>query len=162
LFDRRVRLAANYAIDRQAINEAEILGLSNVTGTTTPRDFDFVLPREPYPYAPARAKQLLKEAGYPNGFDAGEITPNPPFYPFAEATANFLTAVGIKIKVRTVERGLLHLLAREKAASPHPGGQRCLRQRRDADRSLCGDQRELCLRRLCRHRRVIRPTVGRA
>lgn len=112
--DRRVRLAANYAIDRQAINEAETLGLSKLTGTTMPRDFDFVLPREPYPYDPVRAKQLLKEAGYPNGFDAGEITPNPPFYPFAEATANFLSAVGIKLKMRTMERAAFFTSWREK------------------------------------------------
>jgi len=112
--DRRVRLAANYAIDRQAINEAETLGLSKITGTTIPRDFDFVLPRETYAYDPARAKQLLKEAGYPNGFDAGEITPNPPFYAFAEATANFLSAVGIKVKVRTLERAAFFTSWREK------------------------------------------------
>jgi peptide/nickel transport system substrate-binding protein len=112
--DRRVRLAANHAIDKQAINEAETLGLSKITGTTIPRDFDFVLPLEAYAYDPARAKQLLKEAGYANGFDAGEITPNPPFYAFAEATANFLTAVGIKVKVRTMERAAFFTSWREK------------------------------------------------
>jgi peptide/nickel transport system substrate-binding protein len=112
--DRRVRLAANYAIDRQAINEAETLGLSKITGTTIPRDFDFVLPREAHPYDPARARQLLVEAGYPNGFDAGEITPNPPFYAYAEGVANFLTAVGIKVKVRTMERAAFFTSWREK------------------------------------------------
>jgi peptide/nickel transport system substrate-binding protein len=112
--DRRVRLAANYAIDRQAINEAETLGLSKVTGTTIPRDFDFVVPREPYPYNPARAKQLLTEAGYPNGFDAGDLTPNPPFYAFAESTANFLTAVGIKVRVHSMERAAFFTSWREK------------------------------------------------
>src|SRR4030095_16549676 len=75
---------------------------------------DFVLSREPHPYDPARAKQLLKEAGYPNGFDAGEITPNPPFYPFAEATANFLAAVGIRVKMRTMERAAFFTSWREK------------------------------------------------
>jgi peptide/nickel transport system substrate-binding protein len=112
--DRRVRLAANYAIDRQAINEAETLGLSKITGTTIPRDFDFMLPREAHPYDPTRARQLLKEAGYPNGFDAGEITPNPPFYAYAEGVANFLTAVGIKVKVRTMERAAFFTSWREK------------------------------------------------
>lgn len=112
--DRRVRLAANYAIDRQAINEAETLGLSKITGTTLPRDFEFTLPREAHPYDPARAKQLLKEAGYPNGFDAGEITPNPPFYAYAEGVANFLTAVGIKLRMRTMERAAFFTSWREK------------------------------------------------
>jgi peptide/nickel transport system substrate-binding protein len=51
----------------------------------------------------------------PTWFDpAGEITPNPPFYPFAEATANFLTAVGIKVKVRTMERAAFFTSWREK------------------------------------------------
>ncbi len=77
-YDRRVRLAANYAIDRQAINEAETLGFSKLTGSIIPHRFLYALPMEPYPYDPAKARQLLKEAGYPNGFDAGDITPVPP------------------------------------------------------------------------------------
>src|SRR4029453_479822 len=39
--DRRVRLAANYAIDRKSLNEAEYLGLSKVTATIIPRKFEF-------------------------------------------------------------------------------------------------------------------------
>lgn len=112
--DRRVRLAANYAIDKQAINEAETLGLSKLTGSIIPREFDFMLPLEPYPYDPQKARQLLKEAGYANGFDAGDITPNPPFYAFAEGVATFLGAVGIKVKVRAVERAAFFTSWREK------------------------------------------------
>jgi peptide/nickel transport system substrate-binding protein len=112
--DRRVRLAANHAIDKQAMNEAETLGLSKITGTIIPRDFDFTLPLEAYPYDPNKARQLLKEAGYANGFDAGEITPNPPFSAFAEAVANFLAAVGIKVRVRNVERAAFFTAWREK------------------------------------------------
>src|SRR5437870_9796746 len=66
--DRRVRLAANYALDRRSLNEAETLGASRLTGNIVPRTFDFFLPIEPYPYDLAKAKQLLAEAGYPNGF----------------------------------------------------------------------------------------------
>src|SRR5690242_20093507 len=69
--DRRVRLAANHAIDRQALSEAETLGASRVTGSLIPAKFEYALEVEPYSYNPARAKQLLAEAGYPNGFDAG-------------------------------------------------------------------------------------------
>ena len=51
-----------------------------------------------------RAKQLLVEAGYPNGFDGGDLTPNPPYNSMAEAVAGYLGAVGIRTRVRTMER----------------------------------------------------------
>src|SRR5262249_37924111 len=77
--DRPVRMAASHAIDRQALNQAETLGLSRPTGSLVPRDFEFALPIEPTPYDPKRARQLLAEAGYPNGFDGGELAPFPPY-----------------------------------------------------------------------------------
>ncbi|MGH8064682.1 MAG: ABC transporter substrate-binding protein [Candidatus Entotheonellia bacterium] len=102
--DPRVRLAANYALDREALNEAERLGASPPAGSIIPRTFDFALPIEPYPYDPARAKRLLAEAGYPNGFDAGDLTPHSPYFSLGEAVANYLGAVGIKVRLRTMER----------------------------------------------------------
>src|ERR671930_941516 len=102
--DKRVRLAANYALDRQALSEAERLGASPPAGSIIPETYDFALPFEPYPYDPAKAKRLLAEAGYPNGFDAVELTPNPPYFSLGEAVGNYLAAVGIKTKLRTMER----------------------------------------------------------
>ena len=102
--DKRVRLAANYAIDRAALSEAETLGASPPTGDIVPRTFEFALPIEPYPYDPAKAKQLLAEAGYPNGFDAGELHQIPPYFSMGEAIINYLGAVGIKLKLRPMER----------------------------------------------------------
>src|SRR5438093_12468887 len=66
--DRRVRLAANYAIDRQAINQAETLGFSRMTYSMIPSHFEFFWQPPVIPYDRARTKQLLTEAGYPNGF----------------------------------------------------------------------------------------------
>jgi len=102
--DRRVRLAANLALDKQAINQAERLGFSRLTGSIIPSVMDYALRLDPYPYDPAQARRLLAEAGYPNGFDAGDLTPNPPFTTFGESVTNYLAAVGIRTRVRTMER----------------------------------------------------------
>src|SRR5437867_2965532 len=60
--DKRVRLAANLAIDRNTLNEAATLGLSKITGSIVPSSFDFYWPAPPYPHDPARARRLLAEA----------------------------------------------------------------------------------------------------
>ena len=105
--DQRVRLAASLAVDRKAINEAEALGFAGLTGSVVPRHMEFALPIEPHPYDPKRAKQLLAEAGYPNGFDGGDLTPNPPYFSMAEAVTTYLAAVGIRTRVRTMERAAM-------------------------------------------------------
>jgi peptide/nickel transport system substrate-binding protein len=112
--DRRVRLAASLAIDRQALNQAETLGLSRPTGSIVPRDFDFALAADAPPHDPKHARQLLAEAGYPNGFDAGAITPFPPYNSMGEAIAGWLQAVGIRTRMRTMERGAFMTAWREK------------------------------------------------
>jgi peptide/nickel transport system substrate-binding protein len=112
--DRRVRLAANLAIDKQALIEVERLGLGRPTGSIIPSTLDFSLPLEPYPHDPAQAKRLLAEAGYPNGFEAGDLTPIPPFFTLGEAVANDLAAVGIRAKLRTMERAAFLSAWREK------------------------------------------------
>src|SRR4029450_13748875 len=105
--DKRVRLAANLAINRQDINEAETLGYSGLTGGIVPRKLAFALPLEPYSYDPKRAKELLKEAGYPNGFDAGECSTENVYAPVVEALVNDLGVVGIRAKVRAIERAAM-------------------------------------------------------
>src|ERR1043166_1573654 len=102
--DRRVRLAANLAVDKHAINEAERQGLSRLTGSIIPSVMEFALKIEPFGYDPTHAKRLLADAGYPNGFDAGDVTPLPPFTTMGETVANDLAAVGIRSRVRNMER----------------------------------------------------------
>jgi peptide/nickel transport system substrate-binding protein len=102
--DRRVRLAANHAIDRQPINEAITLGFSRISWSIIPQSFDFFWQPPPYPYDPAKAKQLLAEAGYPKGFDAGDLWCDAATATMSEAVGGYLQAAGIKVKVRPVER----------------------------------------------------------
>ncbi len=112
--DRRVRLAVNLAVDKRAINQAERMGFSRLTGSIIPSVMDFALRVEPHPYDPTHARRLLAEAGYPNGFDAGDFTPVPPFTSFGESVANYLTAVGIRTRVRSMERATFFTAWREK------------------------------------------------
>ncbi|HEY7496790.1 MAG TPA: ABC transporter substrate-binding protein, partial [Candidatus Tectomicrobia bacterium] len=92
--DKRVRLAANHAINRQALNEAETLGYSKLLGGIIPPTYDFALPLEPYAYDPKKAKALLKEAGYPQGFDAGEFSCDAVYAGVISGVVNDLGAIG--------------------------------------------------------------------
>jgi peptide/nickel transport system substrate-binding protein len=102
--DQRVRTAASLAIDRRALNQAEQLGFGGLTGSVVPRGLEFALAIDPDPYDPARARRLLAEAGFPRGVDAGDFTIAPPYDGAGEAIANYLAAVGIRLKIRTMER----------------------------------------------------------
>jgi len=112
--DRRVRLAANHAIDRNAINQAENLGFAKITNSIVPASFDFYWQPPLHPYDPAQAKKLLADAGYPNGFDAGDFYVDAAFTNVAEASANFLQAAGIRARLRPLERPAFFKLFGEK------------------------------------------------
>ena len=102
--DRRVRLAVNHAIDRQAINQAENLGFAKITNSFVPMSFDFYWQPPAYAYDPAKARQLLAEAGYPNGFDVGDLFCDAAFTNVAEAAGNYLQTVGLRARIRPLER----------------------------------------------------------
>ena len=102
--DKRVRLAANHAINRQAVNEALTLGFSRITWSVIPQSFDFFWPPPAYAFDPAKAKQLLADAGYPKGFDAGDLWCDAATATMSEAVAGYLQAAGIRARVRPLER----------------------------------------------------------
>src|SRR2546426_1134100 len=116
--DRRVRLAINHAIDRQAMNQSLTLGFSRMTGSIIPRDYEFSWPAPPYAYDPRKAKQLLTEAGYRQGFDVGELWTDTGFGEQTEAIANYLAGVGVRTRVRTLERAAYFTQLREKKLRP--------------------------------------------
>jgi peptide/nickel transport system substrate-binding protein len=102
--DRRVRLAANHAIDREAMNQADALGFAKLTGSIIPSSFEFYWQPPGYSYDRARAKRLLAEAGYPNGFDAGDYFCDAAITNIGEPVVNYLNAAGIRVKLRPIER----------------------------------------------------------
>src|SRR3989442_1040190 len=112
--DQRVRLAASHAIDRAAINQAEMLGFRRLTGNFVPRIFQFAVAMEPHAYDPAKAKKLLAEAGHPYGFDAADFYRFPPYDSMGEAILGSFQAVGIKSRLRTMERAAYFTAWRDK------------------------------------------------
>jgi peptide/nickel transport system substrate-binding protein len=102
--DERVRRAARLALDLKTINQALTLGYGHTHGSIIPDNFEFFWkPPEPM-YDPAKAKQLLAAAGYPNGFDAGYYNCDSSYANLAEAVNNYLGEVGIRAKLRPLER----------------------------------------------------------
>jgi peptide/nickel transport system substrate-binding protein len=112
-YDQRVRLAASLAIDRTEVNASESLGYARLTGSVVPPEFPFALEIPPHPYDPERAKQLLTEAGYPQGVDAGALTPLPNAFSLGETVGNYLRAVGIRTTLHTMERAAFLARRRE-------------------------------------------------
>jgi peptide/nickel transport system substrate-binding protein len=106
--DQRLRLAANYALDRQRINEAACLGFCPPAGVIVPRVMEYALQVEPTPYDLPKARQLLAEAGYSKGIDAGLFATIPGFPTVADAVVNDLNAAGIRVRLNQMERAAFY------------------------------------------------------
>jgi len=108
--DKRVRQAANYAINKEAMADQILKGTATPAAGPTPPAFTWA--HDPglkaYPYDPAKAKELLADAGYPNGVDvtfyvtdsgSGMLSPQL----MGTAIQADLAAVGIRAKIETYE-----------------------------------------------------------
>jgi peptide/nickel transport system substrate-binding protein len=102
--DERVRRAASLAIDHDGINQALTLGHSKITNSIVPYTFEQFWQPPAAGYDPKLAKKLLAEAGHANGFDAGEYYCDASYANLAEAVLNNLQAIGIRAKLRPLER----------------------------------------------------------
>lgn len=107
--DRRVRLAMNYAVDVDEIVRS-VLDSKGVRVSTllTPQHFGFDPNLKPIKQDLGKAKQLLAEAGYPNGVDIVLNSPQGRYVrdkEVAEAVAGQLTKTGIRTQLKTHEWG---------------------------------------------------------
>jgi len=121
---RKVRMALNLAVDKQAIMQRVLGGLGTVVGSwlaypNDPWATDAL--KKPLPFDPVKAKALLTEAGYPNGF---ETTMNLTAWPgrgylpdVGEAVATYWEKIGIKVKRRPVDRAVFSADFRARAYS---------------------------------------------
>ena len=102
--DRRVRQAASLAIDRNGASTRRRCSASRHDRRLRAAGIRLRAAPRSARLDPKRAKQLMVEAGYPNGFDAGDLTPLPPYTSLAEAVGGYLQSIGIRTRVRTMER----------------------------------------------------------
>lgn len=104
----KVRQALNYAVDKKAVIETAQFGIGVPIGSHMPPVTDYYVDLAGrYPYDPEKARQLLAEVGYPDGFETTMILPQP--YDFhirnGQVVADQLARVGIKCKLETMEWG---------------------------------------------------------
>ncbi len=108
--DVRVRKAINYAIDMDTIIKTVLEGYGQVLGVPLEKEaFGFNANIKWYGYDPERAKALLREAGYANGFDMTLHAPNHRYMNDIEvmqAMAQMLNKVGIRAKVEVWEQSV--------------------------------------------------------
>jgi peptide/nickel transport system substrate-binding protein len=106
-FDKKAaRQAANYAIDKQTIMQKLMAGFATQVATTVqPLAFGFDREIKPYPYDPKKAKELLAQAGFPNGVDITLHSSTIANRPIFEALGQMLTEVGIRTTTRMWDPG---------------------------------------------------------
>jgi peptide/nickel transport system substrate-binding protein len=104
--DKRVRQAVSLAIDRDGINQAECDGLGRVDGNWINDDVEYALTWPKWDRDIGKAKRLMGEAGFPNGFNVDWVTPLPNYYSRGERIVSQLQAIGIRARLQTMERGV--------------------------------------------------------
>jgi peptide/nickel transport system substrate-binding protein len=119
--DPLVRQAMNYAVDVDAIVDALFDGFGQrASGYVAEGEMGYGVV-EPFPYDPEKAKELLAEAGYPDGFEMDFACPAGAYIFFeqvCEAVQGYLADVGIETNLEIMESGQYWELEAEKQLSP--------------------------------------------
>jgi len=122
LMKKEVRQAINYAVDKQSLIKHVLMGSGDQLATPlVPVAFGYDPNIEPYSYDPEKAKTLLKEAGYPNGFETEFATGSGRYLmdkQIAEAIVGMLDKVGIKAKLKVYEWGQYEKVRKAKEVEP--------------------------------------------
>ncbi|MCL6648112.1 MAG: ABC transporter substrate-binding protein [Chloroflexi bacterium] len=104
----RVRQALNYAIDRERLARSFFAGYAEPANQDAIPGSLYYLPTAPkIPYDPAKAKQLLAEAGYSQGFKLTmdyTISQTPP--EIAVAVQSFLREIGVEVELSQLEQAV--------------------------------------------------------
>ncbi len=109
LSDVKVRMAMNYAIDRQALIDNITYGMAIPAKTFRPYGTLYYNDNlQPLTYDPEKAKQLLTEAGYPNGFKItiNTVTGNETHKKIATMVQAMFADVGIQLEILQLEGGI--------------------------------------------------------
>jgi glutathione transport system substrate-binding protein len=103
----KVRQAINYAINKEALIKVAFSGYAVPAEGPVPPGIDYAAQYKPWPYDPAKARELLKEAGYPNGFTTTLWSSHN--HSTAQKVLQFtqqqLAQVGIKVTVTAMDAG---------------------------------------------------------
>ena len=103
----KVREALNYAINKDALVKVAFSGYAVPAEGVLPKGVEYATKLGPWPYNPAKARELLKEAGYPNGFESTLWSAYN--YTTAQKVIQFvqqqLAQVGVKLQVQALEAG---------------------------------------------------------
>jgi peptide/nickel transport system substrate-binding protein len=117
--DQRVRQALNYAVDIDGIVEALLGGYGvRLANFFVPGGMGYDPDLAPYTYDPDRARQLLTEAGYPDGFDTTLAYPATESSDLVVAIAGQLTAAGIRTEAQPVELATYNSTWQDQEAAP--------------------------------------------
>lgn len=120
LAKREVRQALSHALDTRSIVDSVLHGVGEPLGTFISRHYPYGSDPdlEPYAYDPARARELLRQAGYPNGFSTtlnvqGDMPRDLP-----EAVAAYWEQVGVKVKINRLTYAAFSRLNNTHASGP--------------------------------------------